>query len=104
EEDISAVVSKIVDDARPLAMVKDIDILFETGFEHITGWCDVEIVEIIITNILNNAIKYCRPGDTVKVALDERYIDAAVQSESEISTGNYLVCWISDTGIGIPEV
>src|SRR3546814_16232992 len=62
EEDILATVSKIVEDARPLALVKDIDILFESPGKHITGWCDVEIVEIIITNILNNAIKYCLPS------------------------------------------
>ncbi len=103
EEDISAMASKIIDDARPLALVKDIDILLEAADKHITGWCDIEIVEIIVTNILNNAIKYCRPGDKVKVTLDEQYIDAAAQLDAGLITGNYLVCMVSDTGVGISE-
>ena len=103
EEDISAVVSKIVEDARPLALVKDIGILFDSSGKHITGWCDVEIVEIIITNVLNNAIKYCRPGDTVKVTIDEQHANVPERSGGKTSLSNYLVCLVSDTGIGISE-
>ncbi|WP_379025819.1 hybrid sensor histidine kinase/response regulator transcription factor [Parapedobacter deserti] len=103
EEDISALVSKIVEDARPLALVKDINIMFETADQHVAGWCDAEIVEIIITNILNNAIKYCRPGDTVKVALDVQYGADDERFDAMVVRGDYLVCMVSDTGIGIPE-
>lgn len=93
ETDITLLVSKIVEDARPLATVKDIQILFEPAETSIIGWCDIEIVEIVITNVLNNAIKYCVPGDTVKLALEGEYG----------GEGNFLVCTVSDTGQGIPE-
>lgn len=103
ETDITALVSKIIEDARPLAMVKDIQILFDPVATPISGWCDAEIVEIVMTNILNNAIKYCAPGDTVKLALDTEYIIPTAEFIPAGSAGNYLVCTVSDTGEGILE-
>ncbi|MFD1630146.1 hybrid sensor histidine kinase/response regulator transcription factor [Pseudopedobacter beijingensis] len=101
ERDIVSIISKIVEDARPLAMVKDINIIFEPLQEEISGWCDAEVVEIISMNVLNNAIKYCTPSGTVKVSLDVKYLDNIRQSDT--IEGNNLVCIISDTGIGIAE-
>src|SRR5690606_1916187 len=70
EKDITSIVSKIVDDTKPLAVVKDIDVAFESTRQQISGWCDAEILEIVLMNVLNNAIKYCKPNGAVKVTVD----------------------------------
>lgn len=102
QENITAIISKIVDDAKPLAVVKDIDISFETPAEQVVGWCDAEIVEIIGMNVLNNAIKYCKPDGTVKISLEVAYLDGRNRPFEAIN-GNYLICEIADTGIGIAD-
>lgn len=102
QENITAIISKIVDDAKPLAVVKDIAISFETSTEQITGWCDAEIVEIIAMNVLNNAIKYCKPDGAVKISLEVAYLDNR-NLPFKATNGNYLICDISDTGIGIAD-
>jgi heavy metal sensor kinase len=53
----------------------------------ITG--DVAGTERIVTNILDNAIKYTPPGGDIRVALNDN--------------GESVILTVADTGIGIPE-
>jgi signal transduction histidine kinase len=52
-----------------------------------TAWLDVELFERAVANLLDNALKFCRPGDTVEVGAQSR--------------GERLVVSVADTGPGI---
>lgn len=57
--------------------------------EGLTGWADKDMVQAILRNLISNAIKFCRPGDTIAVHArpDKSFIE---------------IC-VADTGIGIKE-
>lgn len=101
-EDIISLLSKIAEDSRPLAMIKGIQLTFTSAQSEIAGWCDAEILEIIVMNILDNAVKYCKSGGIVKMSLDLQYLEG-INEAAATGEGNYLICNISDTGIGITE-
>lgn len=65
----------------------------EISFEHPNTLpiinADTAMINRVITNLLDNALKYTNPGGTITVNLMDREEDILVQ--------------ISDTGIGIPE-
>ncbi|AEH01541.1 ATP-binding protein [Lacinutrix sp. 5H-3-7-4] len=50
-------------------------------------YADRSMIEIVIQNLLANAVKFCRTGDTIKIS-------------NTISNGNAIIS-VSDTGIGI---
>ena len=52
-------------------------------------YADRSMVEIIIQNLLTNAVKFCQAGDTITI-------------ENHISNGNSLIS-IGDTGVGISK-
>ncbi|MFD2823137.1 ATP-binding protein [Lacinutrix iliipiscaria] len=52
-------------------------------------YADRSMVEIIIQNLLTNAVKFCKAGDTITIA-------------NHISNGNSLIS-ITDTGVGISK-
>jgi signal transduction histidine kinase/DNA-binding response OmpR family regulator/streptogramin lyase len=103
EEDIKKVIQQIVTEATPLAVVKNIKISFISQKENIKGWCDEELLEIVMMNLVNNAIKYCNSNGSVEVKIDTQYLgenDLPLPSHKE---GNYLCCTITDTGLGIAK-
>lgn len=53
------------------------------------AFADKDMVQVILRNLVSNAIKFCRPGDSVTVSL--RPTNAAVE-----------IC-VADTGIGLKE-
>jgi two-component system phosphate regulon sensor histidine kinase PhoR len=61
---------------------------------------DANGLERLVLNLLDNAIKYNRPGGlvTVRLALDE----APAPAEAPASTSPELTLSVADTGIGIP--
>jgi two-component system, sensor histidine kinase and response regulator len=50
---------------------------------------DKDMLQVVIRNLVSNAIKFCRPGDSVMVSY--------TLSESEV-----VIC-VADTGIGLSE-
>jgi signal transduction histidine kinase len=53
------------------------------------GYADRDMVQMVIRNLISNAIKFCRPGDIVTV--------------SSTRTGSDIEICVADTGIGIKE-
>ena len=53
------------------------------------AYADKSMFEIVVQNLLANALKFCKRGDTITIT-------------NHISNGNCIVC-ISDTGIGISK-
>ncbi len=64
-------------------------ILYPENIDHINLNFDEKIVELILTNLVNNAIKYSLENSTIKII-------AQIENED-------LVLEISDEGIGIPS-
>lgn len=55
--------------------------------DNLIVWADQNMVQVLIRNLINNAIKFCNPGDVITI--EGRAIDGIVE-----------IC-VADTGIGI---
>lgn len=88
EVDVAAIAASLVADAnrRPTASRLSIEL---AGREKAVAWADRQSTEQVLSNLLDNAIKYTEPGGRIEVLVetDESRIRARVR----------------DTGIGIPE-
>ncbi|MBR1477703.1 MAG: ATP-binding protein [Lachnospiraceae bacterium] len=73
---------------RPIARKKDVEIVFES-LRQITAEVDEVKMTLIITNLVENAIKYNREHGLVKVQLDADHQN--------------FILKVNDSGIGIPE-
>jgi two-component system, sensor histidine kinase and response regulator len=82
------IIQMAIDTARPYAIQKDVDIYLNAK-EPVTMVADHGEIEIIMNNLISNAIKYNRQGGRV---------DCFVQKTKET-----IKITVSDTGIGIPE-
>ena len=102
EEHIGNKIEALCKEAEPMAVLKNLQFSIDHRKESITGWCDEELLEIIVMNLLGNAVKYCRVGGSVTLKTDVQYLGKADIQQLECE-GNYLLCSITDTGIGIPE-
>ena len=73
----------------PAAELKKIKIIHDV-FPGEMAYADMLMIQIVIRNIINNAIKFCHENDQI-------HITASYQKDSKM-----LVC-IEDTGVGIPK-
>ncbi len=73
---------------RPIARKKDIEIVFES-IRPVTAEVDEVKMSLIISNLVENAIKYNKDHGSVKVTLDADYQMFSLE--------------VADTGIGMPE-
>ena len=86
---VNSLLSEHVDTMRPIAARKNIELLLSPAPAGAEMFCDSEAMHQIVTNLLDNAIKYTPDGGRVEVSafpLDGDRIEISVQ----------------DTGIGIP--
>jgi len=74
---------------RPIAEKNSIRLVEERGPEELMVFCDSEAVSQILSNLLDNAIKYTPAGGQIAVG---------VRQSSEMAE-----FYVRDTGIGIPE-
>lgn len=90
---VSDLLEDTVDTLRPTAAKNDVTLELEplTGGQQV--FCDREAFYQIISNLVDNAVKYSPRGGTVKVAASET-----------VENGQcYIQLAVSDSGIGIPE-
>ncbi|MCR5719776.1 MAG: HAMP domain-containing histidine kinase [Lachnospiraceae bacterium] len=73
---------------RPIARKKDVELVFES-IRPVTAEVDEVKMMQIVTNLVENAIKYNKDHGSVKVTLDADY--------------QYFTLEVADTGMGIPE-
>ncbi|MCJ7688880.1 MAG: Cache 3/Cache 2 fusion domain-containing protein [Clostridiaceae bacterium] len=64
-------------------------IIFDTDVEEKIMAFDEEKMERILLNLISNAIKFTKPGDTSEVGLHDK--------------DNHVILYVKDNGIGIPE-
>lgn len=68
-----------------------------TSVPDISG--DREKIDQVLTNIIQNAIKYTHDGGTVTVSVGSR----SIKGDNELKDGQYIMFSIEDNGMGIPE-
>ena len=86
--DIAELLELVLKRLRPLARKKDVELVLEC-IRPVTAEVDEVKMNLVFTNLIENAIKYNVEHGRVKVTLDADHKDFVVK--------------VSDTGIGIPE-
>lgn len=89
ELDLVDVASRVVESARAAAQARRMTLSFETDAPTLTVYGDPHRLEIVLTNLLGNALKFTPDGGRVSLRL--------TQSEKR------CVVAVEDTGPGIPE-
>jgi two-component system, OmpR family, phosphate regulon sensor histidine kinase PhoR len=79
------------DSVRPIAEKKQIEIVLESGPERAEVFCDSEAAHQVMSNLLDNAIKYTPEGGKIVVG--------SKRQRGKIET---IETFVRDTGIGIP--
>jgi two-component system, OmpR family, phosphate regulon sensor histidine kinase PhoR len=78
-----------IDLMRPIAEKNRIRLEIESAPEDAMVRCDSEAVSQILSNLMDNAIKYTHPGGCISVGARQ--------------DGDYVEFHVRDTGIGIPQ-
>lgn len=86
--DINMLVEMIMRRLRPIAEKRDIELVFES-IRSVVAEIDEVKITLVMTNLIENAIKYNKEHGWVKVTLDADY--------------QYFTVEVADSGIGIPE-
>ncbi|MDB4959603.1 MAG: hypothetical protein JWO36_7172 [Myxococcales bacterium] len=87
-EEPERILASIVETYEPIAAQKGMTLEYQSELGPVKLLCDRDRIEQVFSNLLGNALKYCRPADTI--TLCARLVDGAV----ELS--------VADTGPGIP--
>lgn len=86
--DVNTLTETILKRLRPIARKRDVEVIFES-IRPVTAEVDEVKLTLIISNLVENAIKYNKKQGSVKVVLDADH--------------QFCLLEVSDTGIGIPE-
>ncbi|MGV3639290.1 MAG: response regulator, partial [Adhaeribacter sp.] len=100
EGDITRYMAELCEKIRPLALVRNIQLSYLPAPDLAGAWFDKELLEIILLNLLTNAIKYSGPDS--QVVLTSGCLDFSAQEVNNGRPGRYVCCSVEDTGIGIP--
>ena len=73
----------------PIAAKSDIRLVEEPAPEGTAAWCDSEAVSQILSNLMENAVKYTPAGGKITVGAR--------------AEGRMIEIYVRDTGVGIPE-
>ncbi len=84
----NALLREAIDLVRPIAEKKHIRLDQEPSPEAAEAWCDSEAVSQILSNLLDNAIKYTPDGGSITVGVRP--------------AGRFVEMFVRDTGAGIP--
>lgn len=88
EVDINALVELIMRRLRPIAQKRDVEVVYES-VRPVTAAVDEVKLTLILSNLVENAIKYNKEHGWVKVKLDADH--------------QYFTVEVADSGVGIPE-
>ena len=75
--DLVAYLDDLVEQVRPLAQRRHIELTFAAGEAVCVAWCDLEQMERVFVNLLSNALKFTPQGGRVRVELVDE--DAVAQ-------------------------
>ena len=85
-----SLLTDLVEAMRPMAVKKRIEMTMEVPREGAEAFCDSEAIHQIVTNLLDNALKYTPEGGSVSIG-------------ARPLSGDRVIVYVRDTGIGIPK-
>ena len=88
-QNIVQVIEEITLSTIPYVQVMSRTIIFDTDIEEKIMAFDEEKLERILLNLISNATKFTKPGDTIEVCVYDK--------------DTHIILSVKDTGIGIPE-
>jgi two-component system phosphate regulon sensor histidine kinase PhoR len=87
--DVTALLAEHVDAMRPIAEKRGVTLRLEAPSPGTEVFCDAEAVHQIVTNLVDNAVKYTPEGGSVGIG-------------ARPVPGDWVLIYVRDTGIGIP--
>lgn len=87
EHELNHYLSNYLHQFESFAQQKNIQLSYESTFDHLSAWIDVSKMDSILRNLLSNALKYTPSGGKVSMKAD--------------TNKNNWMLTISDTGIGM---
>ena len=73
----------------PKLREKSLEIEYISPFTDLNIYADRDLMEVVVRNILNNAVKYSKQGDTIQLSVE---------------VSNDLITWcVKDQGVGMEE-
>ncbi len=85
--EVDRLTRRVLADMEPRLAQREIDARMEVA-DPVEAWADRRALEQVLSNLLDNAIKYTDPGGSIRVSVEARPADVRVS--------------IADTGMGIP--
>lgn len=89
EIDVRSVVAGVYENSLPSASAKGIDFVLDVGRGSATVWGDAHRLEIVVTNLVSNAMKFTGEGGRIQLVVHEEEDGVRVEVE--------------DNGTGIPK-
>jgi two-component system phosphate regulon sensor histidine kinase PhoR len=86
---VNSLIADAIELVYPMAAKNDIRLVEEPAPEGATAWCDAEAVSQILSNLMENAVKYTPAGGKITAGARPQ--------------GRTIEIFVRDTGIGIPE-
>jgi two-component system phosphate regulon sensor histidine kinase PhoR len=86
--DVAELARSVIRDVEPRCQERSLEVRCEVGGDP-QAWADPRALEQVLTNLLDNAVKYTEPGGAIEVRVADR--------------GSRVQVSVRDTGIGIPE-
>ena len=90
-------VNHVMGEVSGLASEKGIDIRFQSQSRHTLVWCDVELIQQIIRNLLGNALRFSPEQGVILITL----CDSQVNTKKGPAEAVQLM--VIDEGVGVPE-
>jgi signal transduction histidine kinase len=99
--DLGAAIQQVVDDASARAEKQKVLVITQAPTTVFRAKIDRNLAQILIQNIVVNAIKYTLPGGVVRISLVE--VKSGETYNGKRAKQQSIGIAIADTGIGIPE-
>lgn len=85
---VGSLIEEALDVVKPIAEKKQIHLQLDEAPADLQAWCDPEAVLQVLSNLLDNAVKYTPEGGRISAGARQ--------------TGRFAELYVRDTGIGIP--
>lgn len=106
---INSFIDEIAEEFTEMAAEKNINFEVLKVYEHANVWCDKQILEKILLNLVNNSVKYTPINGKIILEISHKLetVNPLLINELEIKSDfkaiNYIYIKIADNGIGISK-